>query len=147
MHPHGFSFKKPQIWHIWPTFCMGISYQWSLRQPGLVFHRCGQLAAPSPFPHHLLFHIASWSLMDLSLERVDLHNCPTLQTACSLFFSLQLHPFIPWQCQLLNQHSSQRTNYFLLPHFLSSFQLNHSPFLPLSPHILHFLSLKLRLSL
>lgn len=128
-----------------PPFCMGISYQWSLVAACLRPTGVDTPAAPSPFPHHFTF---SYRLLVPDGSEFGELICTTasnLTTACSLFFSLQLHPFIPRQCQLLNQHSSPKeliTSSFLI--FSPLFQLNHSPFLPLSPsHPTDFLSLKL----
>ena len=124
-----------------PPFCMGISYQWSLVAACLRPTGVDTPAAPSPFPHHFTF---SYRLLVPDGSEFGELICTTasnLTTACSLFFSLQLHPFIPRQCQLLNQHSSQRTNYFLLPHFLSSFPAESFSFLasfPLTSHRLSF---------
>ena len=130
-------FKSHKYGTFGPPFCMGISNQWSLVAACLRPTGVDAPSAPSPFPHHFIFFTSPlWPLMDLSLESWFAQLPPTLQLHVPFSF-----PFIPRQCQLLNQHSSQRTNYFLLLHFLSSFPAESFSFLasfPLTSHRISF---------
>lgn len=108
---------------------MGISYQWSLVVPALD-PQVWTVQQPLPFPP-LYFFTSPPGPWWIWVWRVDLHNCLQPTTACSLFFSFSFI-LLSLGSASSHQHSSQRTNYFLLPHFLPLFQLNHSP-LPLSP--------------
>lgn len=107
---------------------------WTVQQP------------PPPSPTTLLFHIASWSLMDLSLESWFAQLPPTLQlhVPFSFPFSFILLSLGSASSLISTAPKELITSSFLI--FFPLFQLNHSPFLPLSPsHPTDFLSLKLEI--
>lgn len=121
----------PQIWHIWPTFLQLRSIisgaWWHLCRP-----QVWTVQQPSPpplyFSHRLLVPDGIW------VWRVDF-LLPQPYNCMFPFLFLQLHPFIHGSASSLISTAPKRTNYFLLPHFLSSFPAESFSFLASFPLI------------
>lgn len=131
--------------HLWPTLHR-ISYQWSLVAACLRPTGVDSPTAPSPFPHHpfTFFHIASWSLMDLSLE-TGAQLPPTLQLHVPFSFpsASSFYPLAVPSSLISTAPKELITSSFLI---LSSFPAESFSFLASFPlHPTDFLSLKLEI--
>lgn len=117
------------------SFHMGISSRWSL-VAATCFRalHCDLLLSATP---HLPVPEGP------ECRALKLHTVSSPSASPSLpgpFCSLQLHSCVSWCYQLLSQHSSQRNNSALLPHFLSSSQAESSSFSVLFPLTSHRIS-------
>jgi len=135
-------FKSHKYGTFGPPFCMGISNQRSLVAACLRPTGVDAPSAPSPFPHHFMFSHRLSGPWWIWVWRVDLHNC--LQPYNCMFpFLIPLS--LGSASSLISTVPKELiTSSFFV--FFPLFQLNHSPFLPLSPsHPTEFLSLKLEI--